>query len=35
MPTQKPRRDDALIKALMRAHRSGAENRERAGEVDY
>ena len=34
-PTPKPRRDETLVKALVRAHRWRRQNRERAGEVDH
>ena len=35
VPAPKPRRDETLIKALVRAHRWRRQNRERAGEVDH
>ena len=34
-PTPKPRRDETLIKALVRAHRWRRRDRERSGEVDH
>jgi hypothetical protein len=34
VPTPKPRRDDTLIKALVRASLA-AQDRERSGEVDH
>ena len=35
VPTPKPRRDETLVKALVRAHRWRRRNREREGELDH